>query len=538
MKLLGLGKYPIKTGGQIQGIIKSAGLVIMTGLTLMLGACGGGSHHDDSVTAQTTEGTINGFVESGVRQFRGIPYASPPVGALRWMPPTAAAKRSQILDTKSYRSDCAQSNTLGVFGNPSTSEDCLYANIFTPKEVKTPLPVMVWIHGGGNFNGSGSHYDGSKLVRDGNTVVVTFNYRVNIFGFFAHPAITAEGHANSNYGIMDQQQLLRWVKQNIANFGGDPNNVTIFGESAGGFNVMAHYVAPASNGLFQKAISESSPNGVVEQPLPTLAAAEAIGQNAINNTGCTVQTADCLRSLTAQQLLQIGGDNLYSVGVIVDGTIIPESFITAIDNGNISNVPLLVGLNKDEWNFFAALDPSLEVAPGTYAARINTAYGANAAAVLAQYPEANYPSPSQALVATITDSSFACSTHRIMRKMVQHVPVYAYEFADRTAPSYAPESTFLPHLAAHTLEMQYLFPLYKGGSGVAKALNASQEILSNDMVSYWTNFAKSGTPNAGTVPTWPAYDLVGESVQSLQLPRPQTITNFADSHNCALWDSI
>ena len=259
---------------------------------------------EDGPVVQTAEGPVRGFVENGVSRFLGIPYATPPTGALRWQPPQAPAERKQTLRVMAYGHTCAQINTLGVFAAPSDSEDCLYLNVFAPEakkgqERRASLPVMVWIHGGGNFDGESNDFDGSKLARDGGTVVVTINYRLNIFGFFAHPALDAEGHPAANYGIMDQQFALQWVRRNIRAFGGNPDNVTIFGESAGGTDVIALLASPASADLFQRGIIESGAFTGTE----TLANAEATGQAFATAAGCADQTAECLRALSVHEIL-------------------------------------------------------------------------------------------------------------------------------------------------------------------------------------------------------------------------------------------
>ena len=230
---------------------------------------------------QTTNGPIRGVRENGISVFLGIPYAAPPVGSLRWRPPQSPQRWRHTLDTNAFAKTCAQSNTLGVFAAASTDEDCLYLNVFAPDQDsghgvphgwgknafghnhggghgrKNGLPVMVWIHGGGHFDGESNDYDGRKLATDGDVVVVSINYRLNVFGFLSHPALDSERHTFGNYGFMDQQFALKWVQRNIAKFGGDPRNVTIFGESAGGGSVFAAMASPTAKGLFQKAIAES-----------------------------------------------------------------------------------------------------------------------------------------------------------------------------------------------------------------------------------------------------------------------------------------
>src|SRR5579883_2223440 len=232
-------------------------LALLCGLTGSVEATPKAASAPDFVIGPTTDGAVLGLRENGVTKFLGIPYAKPPVGALRWMPPQPVAKWAGVRRAYRFGPTCAQVTTLGPFaGPPNSNEDCLYLNVFTG-DMKAKRPVLVWIHGGGYFDGASNDYDPAKLVTRGKLVVVTFNYRLNLFGFMAHPALDAEGHAFGNYGIMDMQAVLEWVKHNIAAFGGDPGNVTVGGQSAGAGASTAIVVSPASKGLIQRAIFQS-----------------------------------------------------------------------------------------------------------------------------------------------------------------------------------------------------------------------------------------------------------------------------------------
>lgn len=325
-------------------------LAALSGLTAVAPSAGAAT---SPLVVDTREGPVKGVERKGVRQFLGIPFAAPPVGELRWQPPQPAAKRSGTLKADSFGPRCAQIDTLGVFARPSNSEDCLYLNVYAPFDAKArQRPVMVWIYGGGLFDGESNDYDGSKLARAGDTVVVTINYRVNLFGFFSHPALNDEGHATSNYGIMDQQFALDWVRRNIKGFGGDPGNVTIFGESAGGRSVIANMSSPTAKGLFDRAIVESGASAVLT-PLLTLEAAEAVGTNFANAVGCEDQTAACLRKLSVKQILAKEGQ--FRTGTVVDGKVLPRSFDVAFASGKFNRVPVINGSNRDEYNFFIGL---------------------------------------------------------------------------------------------------------------------------------------------------------------------------------------
>ena len=503
---------------------------------------------------QIKDGPIRGYKSDGVDIFLGIPYAAPPIGPLRWMPPQAVDPWHKVLDALAFGNTCVQTNTLGTFAAPSNHEDCLYLNVFAPAlgdddneghhEGSVKRPVMVWIHGGGNFDGESNDYDARKLARDGGVVVATLNYRLNVFGFLAHPALDSEGHAVANYGLMDQQFALRWVQRNIATFGGDPRNVTIFGESAGGFDVLANMASPTAKGLFHRGIVES---GAYSLTQGTLTQAEAAGTAFATAVGCSDQTAACLRSLSIQDIIRNGlsytngSAGSGGVPIAIDGKILTQSLGDAFKSGQFNQVPVINGSNRDEMRWLVGLT---ELATGhilTAADYPNAIMGyfgaANAALVLAQYPLAAYNSASEAFAAAETASFFDCPARRVNRLLVKYVPTYGYEFADETAPSSAPSVSF-PYGAAHTYEIQYLFSHYHGAAGIGNNLNPAQARLSDQMVSYWTTFAKSGNPNSEETPDWPRYDARLDQYQSLQLPIPFTTSAFAGEHDCDFWDSL
>jgi para-nitrobenzyl esterase len=259
---------------------------------------------------ETKEGPVKGFLKDGVADFLGIPYAAPPVGNLRWNPPQKHASWTNVLQATAFGPTCAQITESGVFAGPANNnEDCLYLNVFTPNtdaDAKEKLPVIVFIHGGGDVDGESNDYDGSKLAAQGHTVVVTLNYRLGLLGFLAHPALDAEGHHFANYGILDQQFALKWVQQNIAEFGGDKNNVTLGGQSAGSVDTAANVVSPLAAGLFHRAIFES----ILLEPAP-LPFAESLGAKFGVAAGCgsgaTAAAAKCLRNLTAAQIMTLQG---------------------------------------------------------------------------------------------------------------------------------------------------------------------------------------------------------------------------------------
>jgi para-nitrobenzyl esterase len=374
------------------------------------------------------------------------------------------------------------------------------------------------------------------LARDGDVVVVAFNRRLNFFGFLSHPALDTKRFSSGNYGLLDMVFALKWVKQNIAKFGGDPNNVTIFGESGGGFDVQVLMVSPLSEGLFHRGIIES---GSYRFDQPDLETAQAAGREFAETVGCVDQSASCLRSLSVQEIQSLAGASP-SPDVIVDGKIMPRTMREAFPSGQFNRVPVISGATRDENRFFVGLDElesGVVLTADQYPDEIETRFEANAAAVLAQYPLSNYNSPSEALAAAISDSSFICGTHTFNQWVTPFIPVYGYEFADRTSPSYAPLASF-PYGAAHTFETLYLFLGYHGATGTPVQLNEAQQSLSDDMVSYWTTFADKANPNSDETPFWPQFTEERERYQVLILPQPHPTSRYAERHNCDFWAGL
>ena len=296
------------------------------------------------------DGLIRGASATGVSSFLGLPYAAPPTGKLRWRPPQPASSWSGVRDATQFGASCPQALTRNPFLPPGAiSEDCLYLNVYTPTlRSGSGRPVLVWIHGGGLVQDGGRNYDGTKLAADG-TVVVTINYRLGALGFLAHPALASRpGGAAGNYGLMDQQAALRWVQRNIAQFGGDPHNVTIAGQSAGGLSVLAQMVSPGARGLFQRAIVQSGTFALNQQPLAT---AEAAGETFATAVGCPDQTAACLRSVPVSDLVSNFGVEIPGV---VDGSVLTQSIGTALARGQFARVPVINGITHDEELLFVA----------------------------------------------------------------------------------------------------------------------------------------------------------------------------------------
>lgn len=532
------------------------------------------AHAAKGPTVQTNKGPVQGFIQNGVAEFLGIPYAAPPVGNLRWRPPRPHAPWSRVLEATKYGPICLQTSTNPYSGPANQNEDCLFLNVFTPEKKPIPnerLPVIVYIHGGGNSSGESTGYDGSKMALQGHTVVVTMNYRLGLLGDMANPAIDAEGHPFGNYDILDQQFVLKWVKQNIKNFGGDKNNVTLGGQSGGSADAEGSLMSPLAAGLFHRAILESH----VYEPTP-LSTAEAQGTAFAVAAGCgsgaTPAVAKCLRNLTAEQIFALDSGPYHSE-IIGDGQILPGgSYRTLIQQGQFNHVPVMSGTTEDEETFSLAGQEYAENPPHAFTAadyqNMVNSYGSSsypsgtAAKVASLYPLSNYSTPAMAMDAIGTDP-WSCKQRGINTLLGTKVPVYAYEFDDRTAPSYYPKLPGLPLLAYHTGDIQYLFPLYHGSPiGTPHELNKRQAELSYEMVAAWTNFARTGNPNGVGNTPWPRYKpgskgkILSEGLSTPQpvkiagvilppaapAPHPPGLSTMTDAdystyHHCDFWDS-
>jgi para-nitrobenzyl esterase len=484
---------------------------------------------------RTADGWVRGKAAGATAEYLGIPYAAPPVGALRWQPPHPVAAWHGIRQATSFAPHCAQPASSGL---ASTSEDCLYLNVFAPAGARDRnLPVMVWIHGGSLLTGESNDYNPAALVRDG-VIVVTINYRLGALGFLADTALaSAPGGPSGDYGLMDQQAALGWVQRNIGGFGGDPRNVTLFGESAGGLSVLAQLVSPGARGLFQRAIVES---GTYDMTQPSQASAESSGAAFASTVGCDggtpASTAACLRRLPVSGILEAEDANGYDPNI--DSAVLPQSIGTALASGQFNHVPVIIGTNHDEYRLFIGGD-ELNGAPpptaATYVADISSTYSlaaSKASAVAKEYPLSSYSSPALALSAVGTDEIFACPALSAEKDLSKYTPTYAYEFNDENAPNRSQPSFGFPYGAAHTFELQYLFDL--SNTAYPGTLSGPQQQLAQAMRQDWTNFAKADAPASG----WPRFTASDQRALSLVPPRPRLETDYAAEHHCSFWSTV
>lgn len=460
-------------------------------------------------TQVTVEGgLIRGAVREGVLSFKGVPFAAPPVGPLRWRPPQPLGRWSGVRAAVNYGPDCLQLPFPGDAAplRSALSEDCLYLNVWRPARAAShALPVMVWLYGGGFVNGGTSPavYDGSEFARDG-IVLVSFNYRLGNFGFFAHPALSAEqrGGALGNYGLMDQIAALEWVQRNITAFGGDPRNVTVFGESAGGMSVHVLLTSPLAQGLFQKAIIESGggrPDLLRLRPISGSAnAAEAVGVALAKRFGIEGDAPDALarlRAIPAAELVSglnmatMGADATYVGGPILDGKLCLGAPTDLYAAGQGARVPVMIGANSMDIGFLPAR--TLE--------ELYAQFGPDAAEARRIYAPAGVPDLRALAFEAGGDQKMVEPARAVARLLAgRGQPVYEYRF------SYVAQSlrgTFKG--APHASEIPFVFDTVAAHYG--KDLAAADEAAARTVHRYWVAFARTGRPEVKGEPAWPAY---------------------------------
>jgi para-nitrobenzyl esterase len=436
-----------------------------------------------------------------VHVYRGIPFAAPPVGQLRWKEPQPVASWQGVRQAKEFSHACWQTPypaSASIYQSvlPPLDEDCLYLNIWTTaKSRQDRLPVMVWIHGGGFTRGSGASrsYDGELLARKG-VVVVTLNYRLGIFGFFAHAELTAESrhHSSGNYALLDQIAALQWVKTNIAAFGGDPDRVTIFGESAGSWAVNALMASPLAKGLFARAIGES---GGSFSPMKTLAEAEHAGGDLASSQGAAQDVLKTLRTKPAEELLKASSEQ--TIRAIVDGWVLPQDVYTIFAQGKQNDVPLITGFNSDEGTTLAPQGVNTKAT--AFIEGVRQRYGNLADKFLETYPAGSDEQAVASFYSAYRDQVFGWEMRTWARMAVKtgHHPVYFYYFT-RNPPG--PQSQRLR--AFHAAELAYVF----GNFVWPFPWEETDRKLSDVIGTYWTNFAATGDPNGEGAPNWPAYN--------------------------------
>ncbi len=512
------------------------GLGLGLGLGLVI-SCGGG---DDAALADggdgdaaacaagtgpvgervaTTSGVVRGAVAGATWAFKRVPFAAPPVGELRLRAPAAASCSATELDATQLGPACPQLDDTTYVGD----EDCLHLNVWAPASGGAARPVMVWIHGGGNAIGTAVDplYDGRRLAEAGDVVVVTTNYRLGQLGYLADAALATADGSVGNYGTLDQIAALRWVHDNIAAFGGDPGNVMVFGESAGGRNTCTLVAAPAAGGLFHRALIQSGACKFIDD----VAAGQVTADAVVAALGCTGDRRTCVRAATAEQLIRANAQPVGALaggtyGSVIDGVVLLEQPEAAIASGRHHAMPFAIGANADE----TAREAPASLTEQAYQALVRAQYGAIANAVLAQYPSAAYPSPRAAYVRLTTDSRFVCPSREIATSADrgQTEPVYRYFFQYRATQVGAP----------HGIDVPYVFGSFDAIliNGQPYVPTAADQALSAAVQGYWTRFARGGDP--GGTPAWPVHD---GSDNALVFDAPLTTATGIRAVDCDFW---
>jgi para-nitrobenzyl esterase len=532
---------------------------------------------------ETTSGPVQGSSDGHVDKFLGIRYAASPAGDNRWLPPVAPERSHAIIDATKPGSPCPQQ--VNQFSpQPPFSEDCLFLNVWRPHDSDRDegLPVMIWIHGGALVNGAGAAFDPSVMVETGHIIVVTINYRLGALGWLADAAIADADGNSGNYGLMDQQLAMTWVRKNIRDFGGNPKRVTISGESAGGLSTLSNLASPTAHGLFRGAIVESGAYMIFS--IRSLAVQEALGTafaTAVGCTGTNPQIAACLRNGPVASLIAAQG--IINTSPTKGVPTLPQGLSDAFSSGEFNQVPVTQGTNLNEGTLFEPFffDPTFKFVPGgplngliaahilTYPQAVGGLVGpANAAAVAALYPPTNFPNPDAGGAASadkawgqiFTDITFTCHGLTANRLLSKFVPVYAYEFADPNAPNLFQPLIGFSYGASHASELQYLFdaktlqgPADAAANAASPApgaavqpppLTAGGTQLAEEMKAYWTNFVKHRTPNGGDdrdddLAHWPRFDADGDVQLLVPGPtEPHPFENFGAEHNCQQLEAL
>lgn len=531
-------------------------LLLFLAIASALAACGddsGSPTPGDPLVVATESGLVRGLAGEETRIFLGIPYAAPPVGERRWRPPAPAEPWDEVRDATVPGTECP--GTLPVLNVPvGDNEDCLNLNVVTPDAATSAAPVMVWIHGGG-FISRDSLFSGvmrgDRLAREAGVVVVTLNYRLGPLGFLTHDGLNAEDPSHpfsGSYGIEDQIAALEWVRRNVAAFGGDPSNVTIFGQSAGGWSVCVHLASERSRGLFQRAIVQS---GVCTLPLPTLETASAQGDRFAAALGCAdgregASALECLRARTPGELRAAIPPNpsiFLSEGdwalwrPVVGGSVLTEQVASAFAAGRVNRVPVVLGANRDEGTFFVLAAHEYRAEPLSaelYPERLRIVFGPELAdEIAAQYPLAHFASPAAAIAEAVGDGLVTCPTLAGARSLAPWMPTWLYELDARDLPYPLGPPTLidLDPGAFHSAELPLVFGVPEMGDFDPVAAGISEE-----MRGAWTRFAATGDPNGGALPIWPRLDPSAD--EALAFDAETVVRRAARADACEFWRGL
>ncbi|WP_207632346.1 carboxylesterase/lipase family protein [Occultella kanbiaonis] len=516
-------------------------MILVMAIAAALGAAApAGAASPGRTVVATDGGLVRGTLDGGTRSFQGIPYAAPPVGELRWRTPEAAEPWRGVRDATTPGPACAQNE--GELPGGSTSEDCLYLNVTTPTaSTDEPRPVILWLHGGGFFMGAGHNYDPSRLATRGNAVVVTINYRLGMFGFLGVPGLADSG----TFGLADQQAAMAWVQRNAVAFGGDPDNVTLAGQSAGAVSTCAQLASPGAAGLFDRAIMQSGscdlawldntvyrgqPADDILLPVETV---QERGRALATDLGCMSDNPDavleCLRALPVEILKPVMDGFIQPAY----GTeLLPVAPSEAFSTGAFNRVPVLSGHTRDESTLEVVgyEGGTAPMSEQTYGEVMTETFGDDRAAVEEVYPRGEYESGAAAWAAIATDAKWASGQYETSLALSRFVPVHQYEFSDPAPPFSSPAPMTMG--AYHTSDLWSFFAL----SGEEPTFTAEQRRLSEQMIDYWAAFAATGSPDRAGGPAWPRFDGAANTpyVQSLA-PGAIGAVDVAAEHHLDFW---
>ena len=502
------------------------------------------------------QGKVRGELRHGVLEFRGIPYGDDVSGNRRWTRAQPAPAWDGILDANTFQPACAQAARYGITES-STNENCLHLNISRPwhsAEVLTTAvtkPVLVWIHGGSFVGGSAALYRLDRLAREMDAVVVAINYRLGVLGFMPHPGFDTQ--YNGGYALEDQRLAMRWVKNNIAAFGGDPDNITLAGESAGAASVCMHLLVPEqTQDLFHKAIIQSA---ACSFALRSANERNAFGRTVGETVGCTDpdNAVACMRQVPAEELIaagdEVAGSDLMAFAPVFDTATLPRQGLNSLQNGQFVRVPVLYGGTRDEMRLWVgyAVQAGQTVTAENYAESLQAVYGTNTAVIHQQYPAHMQGSPAATLGSVMSDfrpdnGTNHCQFIDTALMLARHVPVYFMDFADRNAPVLGVSMPASPDPgfelgAVHSSELNYFFPHFSNNSRLnAPNLQPASQAMSELMIAAWAQFMRTGAPQTNALPEWELFSIKGKAMRFV----PGQISMFAPAkeYQCDFWRKL
>ncbi|MFJ9084094.1 carboxylesterase/lipase family protein [Streptomyces sp. NPDC102384] len=490
----------------------------------------------------TDHGEVRGQADALVTSYKGIPYAKPPTGGLRWKAPQPAAKWNGVRDATAFGGSCTQGSGWDPgYDKPTLNEDCLYLNVYRPsRSTKKNLPVFVWNHGGGNTGGAGRDTNPDKFVTRQDVVYVTINYRLGAMGWLYSDALAKDNKdgAAGNFGLLDQQAALRWVQHNIGSFGGNPDNVTLAGQSAGARNTCTQLAAPGARGLFDRAILQS---GGCTSPTRSTQEAAKSGDDfsAALNCPSTKDQLACLRGKTPAEILA-AQQKVAQSSSVYGTSVLPEDPLALLKAGKLTKLPVVVGGTSDEsqQSVYGQYDyRGNPLTAAQVAGLVEDTYPEGADRIEAAYPVDDYWSPTVAWGAIQSDQR-ACRDQTQRERLAADTRSYAYEFAEKDGPPFTSIwrlGTDYPFGATHVNDLGYLWDYL----GTALPFSTDQVALSNQMISYWGSFTEDGDPAVKSAPAWPTYSSQGSMLQ-FQAPSARRVTHaqIDKEHHCALWDAV